>query len=499
MSSPYPGNVGASAKLRQLAERQVTAVQVVDEAIGRIDEVNSTTNAVAVRRFDEARAEARTADQRRQAGGPLPPLLGVPITIKECLDLTGTASTFGLQHRVSHRATADDPYVARLRAAGAIVVAKSNVAQLLAFAESDNPVYGRVNNPRDPNRSAGGSSGGEGVLTSTGASSLGVGTDIGGSCRIPAAWCGSVGFKPTAGLTVDQGRYSFARGNVAVESQVGLLAPRAADVELGLSVIAGASILSSATVDLSSMTVGVFESDGLFEPCPATRRAVREAEVLLRSAGVRTVPWQPPAADLLRSLYRALGSGLSEAWKPLLRETKVDRRIGQLVALSRLPLWMNRSAAWTFDRAGQRSLAVAARLFQTPKGLGEYFELVESIQDLRAAVSNDVEQQGIDAILSPATALPAILHGASYDLGLMGSYCAMYNTLGWPAGVVPFTTVRTEECTDRVPGRDRVQKVARASEMESTGLPIAVQIGAPAGNDHVVLALLSALEQHFPG
>ena len=155
--------------------------------------------------------------------------------------MTGLPTTFGNENHRDDRATSDDPYVARLRAAGAIVVATTNVAQLLAFAETDNPVYGRTSNPWDHDRSPGGSSGGEGVLTGAGASPLGVGTDIGGSVRIPAAWCGAVGFKPSAGVTPDVGTGSFPlHGPIA--SQVGVLAPTVADVVLGMRVISNGAV-----------------------------------------------------------------------------------------------------------------------------------------------------------------------------------------------------------------------------------------------------------------
>src|SRR5207248_770471 len=125
-------------------------------------------NAVVVKRYDKAREEARAIDRRRESGETLPPLAGVPVTIKECLDLAGTPSTFGLVARKDHMAVRDVREVERLRAAGAVVLGKTNVAQALYFVESDNPVYGRTNNPHDPARTCGGSSGGEAAIIATG-------------------------------------------------------------------------------------------------------------------------------------------------------------------------------------------------------------------------------------------------------------------------------------------------------------------------------------------
>jgi fatty acid amide hydrolase len=181
-----------------IAKGTTTARAAVEACIKRIEEVNPALNAVVVKRYEEARGEADAIDQRRARGETLPPLAGVPITVKECFDLTGTAATFGLSKRAAARATSDDPYVARLRSAGAIVAAKTNVAQLLIYSESDNPLYGRANNPWNLERSCGGSSGGEAAILGAGASMLGLGTDIGGSVRIPAAFCGISSLRPTA-------------------------------------------------------------------------------------------------------------------------------------------------------------------------------------------------------------------------------------------------------------------------------------------------------------
>lgn len=457
-------------------------------AIARVDAVDAMTNAVACRRFDEALAEADAADAASLRGDRLGTLHGVPITVKECLEVTGLPATFGLEHRRSTVATADDPYVARLRAAGAIVIATTNVAQLLAFAETDNPVYGRTTNPRNVERSSGGSSGGEGALTGAGASPLGVGTDIGGSVRIPAAWCGSVGFKPTAGVTPDVGRFSFALDG-PITSQVGILAPTTADVALGMRVISNGTV-GLPTERRPDVTVAVSIDDGVFALSPAVRRAVTEAADALSAAGCRIVEWKSPGDEAIGLLYAALGHRLAPQFTQHLAGTRADRRVKQLVSLSRLPRAANAGAAWLLDRLGQHNLAGAARLFRSPRSNDEYAALVARLERFRQDTAARLEAVGAAAVLSPTTALAAVRHGATFDLGLMGSYTAIYNTLGWPAGTVPFTTVRPDEETDRTPGRDRVLRTAKASEIGSAGLPIGVQLAAPKGSDDLVLALM---------
>src|SRR3954453_23054418 len=136
--------LGASELAAAIARGDASALDDVEAHIDRIERVNGALNAVVYSRYDAARAEARSSAQRHANGQPLGPLHGVPITLKECLDLEGAPSTFGLAARARHRASADDAYVARLLAAGAIPIAKTNVAQLLFFYETENPVYGRT-------------------------------------------------------------------------------------------------------------------------------------------------------------------------------------------------------------------------------------------------------------------------------------------------------------------------------------------------------------------
>jgi len=257
----------------RIASGDISSIGVVDAFIAQIERVNGSLNAVVVKRYEEARDEARRADEKRARGEPLGPLHGVPVTVKECLDVVGTPSTFGIPSRKSHRPERDDTYVARLRAAGAIVVGKTNVSQLLMFTEADNPLYGRTNNPWNAARSPGGSSGGQGAIISAGGPPLGLGTDIGGSVRIPSAFNGICGIKPTTGRLDDPGRLSAPFGQRAVLSQVGPLGRTVDDIALGLELINGGRnpdtlpprpLGDFRAVDLSKLRVAYYTDDGTF-------------------------------------------------------------------------------------------------------------------------------------------------------------------------------------------------------------------------------------------
>lgn len=430
----------------------------------------------------------------------------MPITIKESLDLAQTPSTFGLTGRAGSLAPQDDSHVARLRAAGAIILGKTNVAQLLLYLESDNPLYGRTNNPWNLDRSPGGSSGGQAAIIAAGGSPLGLGTDIGGSLRVPAAFCGLASLKPTAGRTPDPGRYSIPLGQRAVVSQVGVLARRVADVALGMEIINGGRnpaiepplpLGDPASVEVSRLRIACYTDDGTFAVAPAVRRAIREAANILESRGAQVTAWTPPDAPRALDLYFGLlsadgGRSLGQ----VLRGNKRDPRSGTLALLAQRSRPTLAIIRGLLRLLGQNGMADQLRPFGH-RDTFNYWQLVEAQMEYQGCFLDALDRaEGgpFDLILCPGCALPAFTHGSSRDLVLAGGYTALYNLLGYPAGVVPVTRVRVEEEVGRGPSRDRVQKAARPVELGSAGLPVGVQVVARPWREHVALAAMAAIE-----
>ncbi len=492
---------------RAIASGEVTAVEAVEAHIARIEAVNPKLNAVVVKRYDEARAEARAADERRARGEPLGPLHGVPVTIKDALDVTGTPSTYGLPSRARTLATEDDIYVRRLREAGAIILGKTNVPQLLLYIESDNPLYGRANNPWDLERTPGGSSGGQAAIIAAGGSPLGLGTDLGGSIRVPSAFCGVVGMKPTTGRTPDYAAFGISLGQRAIVSQVGPLARTVDDVALALEIINGgrapeseppAPLGDPAAVDIAKLRVAYYTDDGILPSARSVRRAVTEAAGFLAGRGAQVTEWRPP--DVARAsdiFYGALSADGGRGAREFLGRDPRDPRIAQLVMLAGLPRPLLAAASGALGLLGQRSLANIARNFGYRDTL-HYWRLVEAQMDYQRRFQQalDTDTGGpFDIIICPAAALPAIRHGDSRDLVTAGAYATLYNVLGYPTGIVPVSTVRPDEEQPRRRSGDVALRAARRAEVGSAGLPLAAQVVARPWREHVALAAMRVIEE----
>jgi fatty acid amide hydrolase len=491
---------------RRIAHGEVSASEAVEAHIARIEEVNGQLNAVVVKRYDEARAEARAADEQRARGEPLGPLHGVPITIKEAFDLAGTPATYGITSRKDVRATADDIYVARLREAGAIILGKTNVSQLLLYIESDNPLYGRTNNPWDLARTPGGSSGGQAAIIAAGGSPLGLASDIGGSIRLPATFCGLAGMKPTTGRLDDPADFGVSPGQRAIVSQVGALARSVDDVALALEILNGGRTPATeppmplgdpASVDVAKLRIAYYADDGTFAVAPAVRRAVIEAAGILAGRGTQVVEWRPPnVSQALDVFFGVHGVDGGRHARQMLRSSKKDARIALLLLLagrSRPTLAVLRALT---RAAGQRHLPAMLRALGRHNA-DAYFGLVQAQIAYRRQFAHalDTDDGGpFDLIVCPAAALPAISHGASRDLVTAGGYATLYNVLGYPAGVVPFTRVRPDEAIPRKRSLDRAEAAARKAETGSAGLPIGVQLVARPWREHVALAAMRAVE-----
>lgn len=487
----------ATALVADLASGALSATEVVEAHITRIEQVNPALNAVVWKRFEAARAEAVEADRRRRAGAPLGPLHGLPITIKECFDFEGSPATFGVVSRKADAAATDERYVAALRRAGAIVLGKTNVSQLLLFMESDNPLYGMTRNPWDLERTPGGSSGGEAAIIAAGGSPLGLGNDIGGSVRVPAAFCGIVGFKPTADRMPDQGRGSVSLGQQGIRSQVGVHGRYVADVALGMRIASGgdspfdglAPLGDPAAVDVAGLRIGWYVDDELFPASPAARRAVTEAAEALARRGATVTAWKlPDPAHAEALLFGLLGGDRFARSRAILGDSPRDPRIKQMEDAARLPRPL---VELLLAVTGRRRVRTAIRNFG-PYDTAAYWRRVEALLDYRARVLAALGD--LDAVLSPSAPLPALRHGATAEVSAMGAYLCVYNVLGWPAGVVPWTRVRAGEESDRRPSKDPCFVAARQAETGSAGLPIGVQVAARPWRDHVALAVMAALE-----
>lgn len=499
--------VSAKELAALIARGELSAVEAVEAAIERIEQVNPALNAVVVQRYDQARAEARAADERRASGEVLGPLHGVPVTVKESLDLVGTPSTFGLPSRANTLAERDDTYVERLRLAGAIVVGKTNVPQLLIYNEADNPLYGRTNNPWMLARTPGGSSGGQAAIIAAGGVALGLGTDWGGSLRSPAAFCGIASIKPTAGRTPDAGRYSLPIGQRAIVSQVGPMARRVEDLALALEVLNGGRapaveppmpLGDPDAVDVAHLRVGYYVDDGTLPVAPAVRRAVVEAAGMLAGLGAQVVEWQPPdvgaAVDLFFGLLSADGG---KTYREILGKNKRDPRVAQLVLLTGQSRFSAVVLSGLLRAAGQRGAAGMLSTFGHHDTYS-FWKLVEAQMAYQERFLHAVESDDggpFDVILCPVSAVPALPHGATRRLTVAGGFAPLYNVLGWPAGVVPVTRVRSGEDSVRKRSLDGMVRAARLAERGSAGLPVGVQVVARPWREHVALAAMRAIEQ----
>ena len=243
MSSERAVFDGARKIASDISRGVFSSREIAQVFISRIERFDGEINAVVVKRFDEALKEADAADAARASGRVLGPLHGVPITIKECFDFLGLPSTYGHVDRAKHKAPADAVTVARLRAAGAIVLGKTNVPKDLSDWETYNDVYGHTRNPWDLSKSAGGSSGGSAAALAAGLSALELGSDIGGSIRTPATFCGVYGHKPTFGVVPIRGANTPDETLAPRDIQVaGPMAHTVADLELAFDVMAGPDV-----------------------------------------------------------------------------------------------------------------------------------------------------------------------------------------------------------------------------------------------------------------
>lgn len=466
----------ATELLGLLAARQVSAEDVVRAHIRAIEERDGEINAVAVRRFDRALDEAAVIDKLRARRHPLGALAGLPLTVKECFDLVGTPTTAGVAQLRRRPSARDAAVVAALRNAGAIVIGKTNLAQLCWSLETSNPVYGRTDNPWDGSRTPGGSSGGEGAAVSAQLSPVGIGTDSGGSVRIPAHYCGVHALKPTSGRlssrgTVDELLLSF---QPIVTNQPGVLSRHVEDLRLIYNLLAASPEAAADTAKPTSRrrrTIGYFVG-GLHPPSAAIQRVLFDAASELESAGFAVCLFKPPSLQCAKELfYAAFALDRGATLRALADGSDLD----PLVAEALLGL----------------SEARVSERFRAPA------PLVNACDDYRREFAQALDAAEIDILLCPPTSVVAHPHGMSPALEDMPITTELFNLLGMPAGIVSLSRVRREEELDRPSPACPAEEVAARTDRGSAGLPVSVQVVGRHWDEAGVLDVMELLESRF--
>jgi Asp-tRNA(Asn)/Glu-tRNA(Gln) amidotransferase A subunit family amidase len=452
----------------QIRARTVSPVELVDAHLGRIAELNcgrdSKLNAFVHVDADAARAQAKIAEAAVGSGtreDSFGPLHGVPISVKSSVDVTGWPCECGSRLRKGYVPSQDATLVARLRSAGAILLGNTNVPEFLMAYETDNALYGRTNSPWDWERTPGGSSGGEAAAIAAGCSAGGVGSDGGGSIRVPAHFSGICGLKPTPGRVPSTGHYPASAGPFAQLGVVGPMARTVADVARLFSVMAGHDMGDPASApvplrvrsdaEILKLRVAYFEDDGATPVTAETAAAVRAAAEALRAQGFQVEAWRPQNLDRVWSLWWNLfGRAVQTAFA-----ATVEGREAELSPMYR---------AWR------------ARVGLEPALDGrEWLNTLVGRDALREKLLRQMETFPI--LICPACAVPAFRHGER-EWMVQGrkveylkamSYSQWFNLLGNPAAVVP---------------------VGRSAE----GLPIGVQIVGRPWEDEAVLAVAAKME-----
>jgi amidase len=469
----------AEALLAALASRQISAVEITRHAIARIESLDSRINAVIVRDFERALAAAAVAD-KALAAGERRPLLGVPMTVKEAFNVAGLPTTWGFPRGRDWRPGEDALIVARAKAAGAIVLGKTNVPIALADWQSYNDIYGTTNNPWDTGRTPGGSSGGSAASLAAGYVPLELGSDIGGSLRAPAHFCGVFAHKPSQGLVPARGHTPPGVPALPIDTDlavVGPMARSARDLELLLDVIAGPdepmatayrlALPPPRHADLKSFRVLVIDTHPLLPTAASIRSAIERLAERLAGTGAKVARSSPLLPDMATAarVYAQLLYSFFAADIPIDRY----RRIQELAAA--LP-------------ADDLSMA-ATRLRGLALGHREWV----AANRARSSISQRWREffREWDVVICPCMPTPAFPHDHSPQsarrIRIDDRDVAYEDQVAW-AGVAT------------LPG---LPATAVPLERTDMGLPVGVQIVGPYLQDRTTLAFARLVEREFGG
>jgi amidase len=448
--------------------RTVSPVEVAEAHLRRIDQINPLLNAI-VTIGPDIMAQAGAAEADLLSGREVGPLHGVPLTVKDTIDTEGLRTTSGSRLRANDVPDRDATAVARLKAAGAIILGKTNTPEMAISYETDNPVFGRTNNPHALDRTPGGSSGGEAAAIAACLSPAGLGSDLSGSIRVPSHFCGIVGLKPTVGRVPADGHIPDANGLLSMGECFGPMARTVADLSLLFGVIADATQFemsnrgpaSDGVTALRGLRIAWYADDGVAPTTDETRAAILDTAKAFSDAGLEVNEESPPGVSEASRLWIEL---FSQAASDQLRDFYRGRE----------------------DEAGP----LAAALLRNDQGEIDLRDKISKAEKAAAAVlererlREDLLQwmKTTPLILAPVGSTPAFEHGTrrievkgqSISVFRAFSYSQTFNVFGLPSVVVP---------------------AGRSPE----GLPIGVQIVGRPYEEATVLVAAAIVEEALGG
>ena len=460
---------GATTLAAQIRSKAVSPVEVAQSHLDRVQRLNPKLNAFVDVQPELVLAQAQAAEKAVAQGDGLGPLHGVPLSIKSSIDVAGHRCEAGSRLRAGNLPAQDAPLVSRLRSAGAVILGVTNAPEFLMAWETDNLLYGRTNNPWDLTRTSGGSSGGEAAAIAAALSAGGVGSDGGGSVRVPSHFCGICGLKPTPGRIPSTGHFPKGVGPFALIGVVGPMARNVEDLSLLFEVLAGCDDGDPCAApvpprkitakELKATPIGFFEDDERTPVTPETHQAVQKAAQLLEKSGMAVTQFRPDGLDESRQLWwKFFGIAGGMMLRPMLRGH--EQNLSNI--LREFYMWTAAEPAHTGET-----------LLNAWLGRDELREKIL------------LQMQKHPVLICPAAVIPAFRHGER-EWQIDGrtvkyldawSYCEWFNLLGFPAAVVPVS-------------------------LSAEGLPIGVQIVGRPWEEELVLAVAARLESErgpWPG
>ncbi|CCD61385.1 fatty acid amide hydrolase [Caenorhabditis elegans] len=495
-----------------LQSGKITCIDAVRTYYAKAISANEKTNSVCM--FVKE-AEKWAMDWDEKAKDPQfqkPPLFGLPMSLKECVPLEGYDQTRGFVQDTFRPTETDGVLVQQLKKLGAIPYVQTNVPQSLLSYNCSNPVYGTTNHPMDKTRTSGGSSGGESALISADGSLLGIGGDVGGSIRIPCAYTGTTGIKPSHLRFSHRGVCGSVPGRPLINSNDGPMSTRVeTNVDFLRTVWADTWITEQdpyvppvtwneeAYKSDKKLKIGYYVDDGWFTPTPVCQRAVMEAKQILEDSGHTLVPFRPPRVpEVLRMFLRAVCVDAGTFLSKKLMNDIIDPLLYTQVVLWMVPVPIQRFLSSIikvfFPRLGN---LMDAMTLSTVELRNTYAD----IEAYRSEMAGLMVDQKIDALLCPVTVSPALPHVSPSKLFAGTSYTGIFNLLDYAAGSVNVTHVTKQDELDLedYEESDPWYALAKKGSRGTIGFPIGVQVATPPYKEETCLRIMREIERGVTG